>query len=149
MAIKRSIGRKISNERAAQVAQQTTAGLDEPDPARERIILLVEDEVLIRMTVADVLREHGYCVIEAASGDEALRLLNSGINCDLVVSDVQMPGGIDGTALVQRLKIDRPHLPVILASGHLAAAHDSEAVAFIAKPYGPSDVVAIAARILD
>lgn len=132
----------------ARMAQLTTAVLDGPDPARERIILLVEDEVLIRITVADVLRERGYCVIEAASGDEALLLLNSGINCDLVVSDVQMPGRIDGTALVQRLKIDRPHLPVALASGHLAAAHDAEAVAFIAKPYEPSDVVALAARIL-
>lgn len=49
---------------------------------------------------------------------------------------------------MQRLKIDRPHLPVVLASGHLAAAHDTEAVAFIAKPYEPSYVVKLAARIL-
>jgi len=73
-------------------------------PTPKRTILVVEDESFIRFDLADALREQGHAVIEAASGDEALSRLASGMRRDLVISDVHMPGELDGLAVMARLK---------------------------------------------
>src|SRR5438874_384004 len=64
-------------------------------------ILVVEDEVLVRMLIADQLRNAGYSVIEAADADEALALLAHTFNVNVVLSDVQMPGSLDGAGLAR------------------------------------------------
>jgi len=73
-------------------------------PTPKRTILVVEDESFIRFDLADALREQGHAVIEAASGDEALSRLASGMRRDLVISDVHMPGELDGLAAWRGLK---------------------------------------------
>lgn len=103
-----------------------------------QVILVVEDEVLIRMLMADVLRDEGYRVIEAATGDEAMAILNSGQTVDLVVTDVRMPGEIDGVELAARSKAIAPLRPVVIVSGHLPPAAAVSADAFLPKPYVPS-----------
>jgi CheY-like chemotaxis protein len=80
-------------------------------------ILIVEDEVLIRMAVADYLRDCGYRVVEAADADEALEVLKGGHPIALVFSDVQFGGGMDGFALARWIKVNRPQTKVILTSG--------------------------------
>lgn len=85
-------------------------------PARQDAILLVEDDVLVRMAIADFLRGCGYRVIEAGNADEALALLaHAGIAIDVVLSDVEMPGSRDGFALATWIRKNRPGLDVILA----------------------------------
>lgn len=64
-------------------------------------VLVVEDDVLIRLSVADALRSAGLDVIEAATGDEALTVLASSATVDLVFTDIQMPGSTDGLELAQ------------------------------------------------
>lgn len=80
-------------------------------------ILVVEDEVLIRLEVCDYLRDCGYQVVEAATADEALAILGSDVRVDLVFSDVQMPGRLDGFGLAHWIRANRPELKVLLTSG--------------------------------
>jgi DNA-binding response OmpR family regulator len=83
----------------------------------EHTILIVEDEVLIRFDVADYLRSCGYQVIEAANASEALSILQSGRRVDLMFSDVQLPGSMDGFALARWVRTHRPEVRVLLTSG--------------------------------
>jgi CheY-like chemotaxis protein len=108
-------------------------------------ILVVEDELLIRLCVADSLRDAGYDVVEAASGNEAAVLLEAGAHVDLVFSDVRMPGSIDGLALLKIVRQRSPGLPVVICSGHLepGIALACGATGFIPKPYEFSEVVSL------
>ena len=113
-------------------------------------ILVVEDEVLIRIIVSDALREDDYEVIEAFNGDEAIDILNVGPMIDLIVSDVRMPGRVDGIALLRFVKQRHPDLPVILTSGHLdpKVAEEEGATSFLGKPYPVADVLRLVATEL-
>jgi two-component system, response regulator PdtaR len=89
----------------------------QPSPAqRAPRVLVVEDDVLVRAAIAEQLRTLGVTVVEAESADEALSCLVDG-SFDLVFSDVQMPGSLDGAALARQLRESHPGLPVILTSG--------------------------------
>lgn len=86
----------------------------EPPP---RVILVVDDDVLIRLAIAEYLRECGFHVFEAADGAEAVTILNAAeLAVDLVFSDVQMPR-MDGFALAQWVQAHRPDTRVLLTSG--------------------------------
>jgi CheY-like chemotaxis protein len=108
-------------------------------------ILVVEDEVLVRLWVTDELRGNGFTVLEATNGDEALQVLNSSEEVDLVFTDIRMPGRRDGVALAQWLRKERPGLKVIIASSNLGA---SGADVFVAKPYSVPTVVQIIRELL-
>src|SRR5580698_6723942 len=84
------------------------------------IILVVEDEVLIRMMLADELRGRGFDVVEAQNADEALTLLQSPVPVGLVLTDVQLPGAMDGIGLARLLRAARPELKVVIASGNIS-----------------------------
>ena len=71
-------------------------------------VLIVEDEVIIRMIVGDGLRDYGNTVIEAMNADEAVEILNSGVRVDLVFSDVRMPGTRDGLGLLSFVRANLP-----------------------------------------
>jgi DNA-binding NtrC family response regulator len=106
-------------------------------------ILLVEDEFLIRMMIGDQLRDAGYDVIEAFNADEALAILKSPVRIDLIISDVRMPGSIDGLGLLAIVKTTLPTLPVIITSGHLEPrlAIADGATRFVAKPFSLEVIV--------
>lgn len=109
------------------------------DPAfasRRKCILIVEDEFLIRYMLSEELRDVGYQVIEACDATEALLILNTA-QPDLIVSDVRMPGPLDGMGLLALVRETKPSLPVIIISGHLhpAQALIEGATQFVAKPY--------------
>jgi len=79
-------------------------------------ILVVEDDVLIRIDIADYLRGCGWDVIEAGSAAEAISLLDSGTLVDLVFSDIQMPGDMNGFGLAAWVREHRPGVRIILTS---------------------------------
>jgi CheY-like chemotaxis protein len=109
------------------------------DPRQEKArILVVEDEVLIRMACAEELRDAGFSVIEAASADEALVCLTAGETVDLVFTDIQMPGSMNGLELASRLAVQYPSLPVILTSANNGPAWNGP---FISKPYSMEQVI--------
>ena len=82
-------------------------------------VLVVEDEVLIRLDLAAQIRAAGLTVFEAATADEALTILKSTDSIPLVVSDIRMPGGTDGLDLLGWLRRERPRVKVILISGYI------------------------------
>jgi CheY-like chemotaxis protein len=106
-------------------------------------VLVVEDELLIRLVIADALRDEGYEVVEAFNGDEAVDILKADASFDVVVSDVRMPGSIDGLALLDFVRLNHAAMPVILASGHLAPADALArgAAEFLSKPYTMSQAL--------
>jgi len=110
----------------------------EPDrvPGAHRCltILLVEDQVLIRFAGADALRGAGHEVVEAANAEEALSLLNCGLQFDLMVSDIKMPGSLDGAALANRVRHDWPRIAVLLAAAEWPDGTVS-GTNFLQKPY--------------
>jgi CheY-like chemotaxis protein len=117
---------------------------DEPVPAPPPVVLVVEDDVLVRTVVAAYLRECGFDVVEAGSADEAIRVLQADIGVDIVFSDVNMPGSMDGFGLAQWLRRERPGLKVILTSGAARTAKEAgdlcEHGPMLAKPYDHAEL---------
>jgi CheY-like chemotaxis protein len=114
-------------------------------PAR---ILIVEDEPLVRLTLAENLRDAGFSVVEAANAEEALVYIGAASPVDLVLSDVQMPGEMDGIALARQIKTLHPALPVILTSGNLDWGNILGPGLFIQKPYRHEQVIALMVQTL-
>jgi CheY-like chemotaxis protein len=81
-------------------------------------ILVVDDEAGIRMIMSEVLAELGYQVLEAHDGPSALRILDSDAHLDLLVTDVGLPGGMNGRQVADAAKVRRPHLKVIFVTGY-------------------------------
>jgi DNA-binding NtrC family response regulator len=113
-------------------------------------VLVVEDEVLIRLDLADHLRLAGYRVIEASNGDEALTVLQSIDTVSLMISDIRMPGQTDGTALATWVRREMPHVKVILVSGHRPTT-DMTSISDMAfeKPVHPDFLVRRVTQLLD
>jgi CheY-like chemotaxis protein len=101
------------------------------------VILIVEDDFWTRRIAALYLREIGYRVIEAATAGEGVSVFSSGTHVDLVFSDINMPGDLNGDAFAQWLATCYPSVPMLLTSGmsHAAVAVPGNLRRFIAKPY--------------
>ncbi len=112
--------------------------------ANVHTILVVEDEVLIRLNIADYLRDCGYRVLEAGAAQEAIDIIAGGAAVDLVFSDVQMPGDIDGFGLAQWIRKTHPEIHVVLTSGYARAAEKAAELCedgpLLGKPYEPQSV---------
>jgi DNA-binding NtrC family response regulator len=107
---------------------------------RRPIVLIVEDETLLRLAAAEHLRDGGFVVIEAANGEEAQAVLESGVSIDLVFSDINMPGALDGVELAVWVAAQDRAPPLLLTSGiasvlDAARAACPNVLAFLAKPY--------------
>jgi CheY-like chemotaxis protein len=104
-------------------------------------ILLVEDEILTRLAASEELRAHGYAVIEAASADEALTVLNGPTRVDLVITDMKMPGALDGIGLAQHIRGTFPFMKVVMVSGQVAGPEVHALVdGYLHKPIDPSQL---------
>jgi len=120
---------------------------------QRQTILVVDDEVIIRTAISEYLRDCGYKVIEAASVDEAVLVLQQAeITVHIVLSDVEMPGASDGFALAQWVREHRPTLQVILAGSAAratkAAGELCNSGPMLAKPYDPQIVLDQIKRLL-
>jgi CheY-like chemotaxis protein len=117
--------------------------------AAVKTILVVEDDVLIRLAVADDLMAAGFRVVQAANADEALKVLESKIDLDLVFTDIRMPGSLDGLALAARIRQHWSQLRIVVASGELLPALPvALADAFLPKPYSSSTILACINQLL-
>jgi CheY-like chemotaxis protein len=129
-------------------AEDAPAAAGRDAQGRGAAILVVEDEALIRMVIADHLRDLGYEVAETRSADEAVALLEKGRDVDLVFSDVNLPGAMNGIDLARWLRAHRPAMPVLLTSGAIAVqdmpADLRGSCDLVLKPY---DIEEVARRI--
>ena len=109
----------------------------EAKPAKLRhVVLIVEDEPLVRLTGADLLAEAGFDVLEASNADEALRILEATPEVRVVFSDVEMPGSLDGLGLARNICRHWPSIGIVLTSGHRIREEMIPCDGtFVAKPY--------------
>lgn len=119
--------------------------------SRGSVVLVVEDEVLIREDVIDVLEQEGFGVARAANVQEALSVLDRRGDVDAVFTDIQMPGRLDGVDLAHHLAAERPGIVVLVTSGRSFAAPADlpDACRFIPKPYMPREVARILKEMVD
>lgn len=104
-------------------------------------IIVVEDDPLIREFVVEALREEGHFVIHAADGEEALAWCGRRV-AEVLVTDIRLPGEIDGWQIAERYRKHDPGLPVIYATGFSPCRRGrSREAFFLTKPYHPADVV--------
>ena len=115
------------------------------------LVLIVDDEPLLRLVNADVLTDAGFEVLEAACADEALALLEKHSGVRVVFTDVEMPGGIDGFALADRIERRWPDIGVLVTSGRRFPVASFNAVAqrFVPKPYSIDHVVRLIGAFVD
>jgi two-component system, response regulator PdtaR len=115
------------------------------------VVLLVEDEALVRMMAADVLREEGgFKVVEVVNAEEALTVLEATADVRALVTDVEMPGSLDGFTLARVVKQAWPHIGIVVTSGRMAPGLNDlpSGALFVAKPYRPADLVAAVRTVL-
>ncbi len=114
-------------------------------------ILLVEDEPTVRGVAERALTRHGYTVITADNGEEALEVLGRGEEIDLLISDVVMPG-MDGPTMVKQAREDRPELKILFMSGYaeeqLRKSINVDYVGFLPKPFSVQELAEAAKRAL-
>ncbi len=119
---------------------------DAPQPASETppTLMVVEPDILVRMVVAEYLRECGYFVIEGLTADDVLTILGDGRKLDIVFTEVQLIGTMDGFALARWIRQNHPDIDVILTSGAARAADKAGDLCDegpLEKPYHPQDVL--------
>ena len=100
-------------------------------------VLVVEDEVLIRLSIADELLEHGFEVFEAGGADDAISILERHQHIQLVFTDIDMPGSMDGLRLAKFVRGRWPPIIIIVTSGRFLPTSEElpNDVRFFAKPY--------------
>ena len=118
-----------------------------------RTVLVVEDEVLLRLAIAGELRGRGLAVIEASDAMEARGLALAGVSFDIVLSDITMPGDLDGAGLAQWLADNDVRAPIILTSGMPRALEDARlrcphVKAFVVKPYDHAKIAGCIEKLL-
>jgi len=130
------------------------AGLPEVRGGRETV-LVVEDESVLQELLREILTAHGYGVLEAANGLEALHVWEGRRDeIDLLLTDIAMPYGLSGRDLADKLRKDNPRLPVIFSSGHTQEMIESSGDAgqgafFLSKPYNPAQLAQTVRLALD
>jgi CheY-like chemotaxis protein len=112
---------------------------------RAPVLLVVEDEVLIRISVCDFLRNEGFTIVEAGSAREALAVLKVRADVALVLTDIHMSGAMEGLDLIRRIRKSYPAIKVITASAY----RNTEPVeASVTKPYSLEGLLAVIRSVL-
>jgi len=113
-------------------------------------VLVVEDDFLIRMTLTESLEMEGYVVLEADSGEAALVQLRADPSICLLMTDMQLSGGLDGEDLVKAVRLENAILPIIYMTGRpdrITIADPGKEIV-IGKPYLPSEICAAARKMI-
>jgi CheY-like chemotaxis protein len=107
------------------------------------VILVVEDEALVRFAAVGMLEDAGFRMIEAVNGDQALELLTADSDVQLLFTDVTMPGATDGLALARQVRARWPHIAIMIVSAKQVAYAEElpPGSRFEQKPYSPDTVV--------
>jgi CheY-like chemotaxis protein len=113
-------------------------------------VLVVDDEPSVRMIVTDILEDLGYTAIEAGDSAAGLKVLQSNVRIDLLITDVGLPGGMNGRQMADAARVSRPSLKVLFITGYaenaiLGNGHLAPGMAVLTKPF---PIETMAARIL-
>lgn len=118
-----------------------TLGSTMPNSKLQRLILLVDDEALVRLGTASLLEELDFCVLQASSAAQALELLAEHSDVDIMVTDFRMPD-MDGMELIERAKLILPDVCAILMTGYAIddPRFENMATPRLGKPFGLTDL---------
>src|SRR3954454_18398692 len=121
-------------------------------PAAARpVVLIVEDEFLLRMNAVDMIRAAGFDAVEAADADEAIEILETRRDITVVFTDVQMPGSMDGLKLARAVRGRWPPIKIVATSGLVNVAETDlpEGGRFLAKHYSPDELAGVLYDLID
>jgi CheY-like chemotaxis protein len=109
--------------------------------AKRAVVLIVEDELLIRMNAVEMIGE-AYEVVEAANADEAIAILERRLDITVLFTDIQMPGSMDGLKLAAAVRDRWPPVLIVATSGHvkLGPGDLPQGGRFLPKPYSPDEI---------
>lgn len=102
----------------AEVEERPTDSGNADATATGEVVLVIDDDPTIRMLIAEVLAEAGYAVVEAPDGPAGLEILKSNARIDLLITDVGLPGGLNGRQVADAARVSRPHLKVLFITGY-------------------------------
>jgi CheY-like chemotaxis protein len=107
------------------------------------LVLIVEDEVLVRLHAVSLLEGAGFSTLQAGSADEAIALLEARKDIRVVFTDINMPGSMDGLRLAHAIRHRWPPVELVLTSGHMGVPEDDMPTRglFLDKPYGATELV--------
>lgn len=114
----------------------------DPPETRRPVVLIVEDEMLLRIDAAEMIKAAGFEVVEAANADEAIEVLEARRDITVVFTDIQMPGSMDGLKLARAVRGRWPPIKIIATSGRLNVREMDlpEGGRFLPKPYSHANV---------
>ena len=129
---------------------EAPAGGMHPRAAERSVVMFVEDQPMVRFTTAARLVEAGYVVLEVASGEEALAMLHGPAKIDALLTDLRLPGAIDGWDIAETARQLRPNLPVIYASAYsYVTPRQVPGSLMLDKPYPPEALLNALETLLD
>jgi two-component system, response regulator PdtaR len=133
------------NESRSRRLDSVSAGVVMGSFATKRaVVLIVEDEFLLRMHAAEMIGDSGFDVVEAGNADEAIAILEARTDIHVVFTDIQMPGSMDGLKLAKFVRGRWPPIKIVATSGFVNVGKDDlpEGGRFLSKPYRPEQIVA-------
>src|SRR5512140_1336118 len=118
--------------------------------SKRPVVLVVEDEYLLRMDAADMIAAAGFEVVAAASADEAIEILEARPDITVVFTDIQMPGSMDGLKLARAVRGRWPPIKIIATSGHVHVGETDlpEGGRFLPKPYSSLQVTGMLRELI-
>ena len=119
--------------------------------SKRPVVLIVEDEFLIRMDALDMIRGAGFDVLEAANADEAILILEDRPDIRVVFTDIQMPGSMDGLKLAAAIRGRWPPIKIVATSGRVKVSDDDlpSGSRFVPKPYSAGEIVGTLREMID
>lgn len=114
-----------------------------PELSKKPVVLVVEDEFLLRMDAIDVIEAAGFTVLSAADADEAIEILEARDDIGIMFTDIQLGGSMDGLKLAKAVRGRWPPIKIVATSGHVAvqASDLPDGGRFLPKPYSPAQIV--------
>jgi len=118
--------------------------------SKRPVVLIVEDEFLLRMDAVDMITAAGFEVLEAGNADEAIEILEARRDITVVFTDIQMPGSMDGLKLARAVRGRWPPIKIVATSGHVQVSENDlpEGGRFLAKPYSPGQVTGVLRELM-
>ena len=115
------------------------------------VVLVVEDDFLLRMDAVDIVRNAGFEAIEAANADQAIAIIEADPDIHIVFTDVQMPGTMDGLRLASFIRDRWPPIKIVATSGRLRVAEEDlpKGSIFVPKPYSPEQIIRTFRQLTD